>query len=110
MQNQTVRPSQIERYAVDSSNIKSMGYHDGIAVVEFANGQIYAYRMEDREWEKFSLAESKGKYFNSAVRGRFPAEKLTGKCKVCGDDPQLIGQSCAKCGGLVLAVDKVHKE
>lgn len=110
MQNEAVKPAKIERFLVDSSNIKSVGYSDGICVVEFQNGHIYAYAMEHREFEKFALAESKGRYFNTAIRGRFEGVKLTGKCKVCGADPQLIGEPCATCGGLVLAVDKVHKE
>ncbi len=101
----------IDRYAVDSSTIKAIGYEDGICVVEFANGSLFSYAMEHREFEKFAGAESKGKYFNQAIRGKFAGTKLTGKCATCGA-LGIIGETCpeATCGGDVRAVDRVHKE
>lgn len=102
----------IERFALDSSSIKSAGYGEGHLVVEFSSGDLFAYAMEHREFLKFAEAESKGKYFASAIKGRFPGTKLTGKCATCLGIG-IIGQACtatAGCGGPVRAVDRVHKE
>lgn len=103
----------IERFAVDSSSITSVGYSEaeGVCVVQFTSGHLYAYPMAHAEFEKFALAESKGKYFNTAIKGRFAGEKLTGRCGKCGSEPEIIGEACGDCGSaMVRAIDSVHKE
>lgn len=99
----------MERFALDSSTIKGAGYGEGHLVVEFNNGNLYAYPMEHGEFLKFAEAESKGRYFNTAIRGRFQGVKLTGKCRECGAVGVLV-VACEKCGGDVLEVDRIHKE
>ncbi len=98
MQTEGTLKHKIERFDVDSSSIKSAGYSDGVCVVQFANGHLYAYAMEHAEFEKFALAESKGRYFNTAIKGRFQGEKLTGRCGKCGSEPEIIGVKCSECG------------
>ena len=100
----------IERFPADSSMIKSMGYGDGVAVVEFPNGHLFAYEMSHAEWSKWRDSESKGKYFNQVIKGRVTGDKLTGKCASCGSEPELLGELCADCGGLIRAIDTAHKE
>lgn len=101
--------SEVERFPVDSSMIKSMGYGAGAVVVEFPNGHLFAYEMPHAEWEKFRDAESLGKYFNTVIKGRVTGEKLTGRCADCGSEPEVIGEPCADCDGLVRAIDTTHK-
>jgi len=100
----------IPRYAVDSSTIKSIGYDVGVCVVEFVNGNLYAYPMNVEDFEAFAWAESKGRWFNTMIRGKFAGEKLTGKCSQCGSEPEVLAVPCPECGGVVRQVDKVHKE
>lgn len=107
----TLKRHEIERYAIDSSSIKSAGYSDGLLIVEFINGHLYAYAMPHAEFEKFAAAESKGRYFNQTIKGRFNGEKLTGRCGGCGSEPEVIGEPCRQCGAaMVRAIDTVHKE
>lgn len=100
--NQTLTAA-IERFAVDSSTIKSVGYADGLLVVEFQNGHLYSYVMPAEDFEAFARAESKGSYFNKNIRGKFTGEKLTGACAACLAQPLVIGSVCA-CGGAVVAI------
>lgn len=100
----------IERFAVDSSNLKSIGYDGAVCVVEFGNGHLYAYPMPQAEFDRFAAAESKGRYFNQEIRSKVPGEKLTGQCAGCGKSPTIIAEPCPSCGGVVRAIDKVHKD
>src|SRR5687767_13734539 len=94
----TLRKDQIERFKVDSSNLESVGYQDGVCVVEFKAGHLYAYAMTPEQFERFAKAESKGRYFNAEIRNKYAGEKLTGRCGKCGSEPEVIGQPCAECG------------
>lgn len=105
-----VAAHEIERFAVDSSSLKSVGYADGVCVCEFVNGHLYAYPMAHAEFEKFALAESKGRYFNQSIKGKFAGEKLTSRCGKCGSEPEVVGLPCRECTSVILAMDLVHKE
>lgn len=94
----TLKPQTIERFAVDSSSLKSIGYQDGTLVIEFSSGDVYAYAMTAEAFEAFAAAESKGKYFAANIRGKVPGSKLTGQCPKCGSAPQFIGDMCDECG------------
>lgn len=108
---ETLKRHQIERFAVDSSSLKSVGYSEGVCVCEFVNGHLYAYPMAHAEFEKFALAESKGRYFNQVIKGKMAGEKLTGRCGACGSEPEVIGEPCSDCGAtMVRAIDTTHKE
>ena len=107
-----VIPAQIERFGIQSSTIKSAGYERGVFVLEFHNGSVFAYKDFDiATFEAFAQAESKGKFFNQEIRGKYQGEKITGKCASCGAEPHIIGGLCPVCGtGLVREVDRVHRE
>ncbi len=96
--NEALKPQTIERFAVDSSNIKSIGYEGGVCVVEFSSGDIFAYTMPTEAFESFAAAESKGKYFAAHIRGKVSGSKLTGQCPKCGSAPEFIGETCSDCG------------
>ncbi len=101
----------IERFAIDSSSIKTAGYDHGTLCVEFTSGHLYAYQVPAEVFEAFASAESKGRFFGTQIRGKFTSAKLTGKCSACGSEPQIIGETCPECGcDTVRAIDTTHKE
>lgn len=105
------KPHLITRYAVDSGTIKTIGYEDGTCVIEFNNGNLFAYPMSDEDFQAFARAESKGRHFNQHIRGKIAGTKLTGQCGDCSFSPVVIGALCSNCGtGVGRAVDKLHKE
>lgn len=62
----------MNREAVASSSIKSIG-HDGVHMeVEFHNGKIYRYPDFPAEAHaQFVGAESVGRHFNQEIRGKY---------------------------------------
>jgi hypothetical protein len=70
----------MERTAVESSSLRSIGYDPGTRVleVEFSSGRIYSYSdvpPETHDW----LMRSKGKggYFNRMIRDRYAMRDVT---------------------------------
>ncbi len=69
----------IERQPVKSSHLKSVGYNEETEEleVEFQSGEVYRYlKVPPVVYEELLSAESKGKYFNSRIRGMYQVEKL----------------------------------
>lgn len=69
----------MERTAVTSSNIQSVGYDPATETleVEFIHGGIYHYTgVQSGELEGLMSAESHGTYFNANIKGRYPYAKL----------------------------------
>ncbi len=69
----------IERSPVKSSHLKSVGYNEKAQEleIEFQSGEIYRYfKVPPVVFEELNSAESKGKYFNSRIRGMYEVEKL----------------------------------
>jgi len=67
----------MERLPVKSSNIKTIGYKEGILEVEFTSGSVYQYNEVPQEiYVNILEAESKGKYFAKVVRPKFKAVKI----------------------------------
>jgi hypothetical protein len=72
----------MQREAVDSSNIASIGFSKGppaILEIEFKGGGVYQYTSDDdkiveNHYNQLKLAESKGKHFTAHIR-RDPALK-----------------------------------
>jgi hypothetical protein len=60
----------MERQAVDSSNIRSIGYdpETWTLEVEFTTGAVYQYECEPELAQAFLDAESKGKFFAQHIR------------------------------------------
>lgn len=107
----TKKPHQIERLKVDSTTIAEVGYEDGVLVVMFTSGHLYAYQVTPAQFEAFAQATSKGSHFNREIKGKVSGQKLTGACPECGSTPEIIGEVCTDCGvGIVRAIDSTHKE
>ncbi|HKE44224.1 MAG TPA: KTSC domain-containing protein [Steroidobacteraceae bacterium] len=65
------------RLPVQSSNLASIGYHDGVLHIEFSSGTVYEYRDVPVElYEAFVDAPSVGKFYAAFIRGKFPSTKL----------------------------------
>lgn len=71
------------RLAVQSSNLKSVGYDVKTAIleVEFVNLSVYQYeRVPSTVWAEFrrrmGSGESIGKYFNAHVRSSYTFTKI----------------------------------
>lgn len=91
----------IPREVLTSSNIASAGYDPerSILAIEFTSGAIYHFgsvTLEDAV--AFYGSESKGRYFNQQIKGKFPGAKVTGDCPACGDRHGWIGETCDACG------------
>lgn len=71
----------IARRPVVSSMMRSAGYDDAHAVleIEFVTGQVYRYHaVPRREWHGLMQAESKGRYFDSYLRDKYPMVRVQG--------------------------------
>lgn len=65
----------VEMVKVDSSNIKAVGYQNGDLYVEYGNG-IYKYvGVPKNLFEGLVGANSKGKYMNEEIKGKFAHTK-----------------------------------
>jgi len=64
----------IKRVPVDSTNLRSVGYHRGERVleIEFKVGSVYRYRAVPlKVYEALMRADSKGRHFSRQIRGRY---------------------------------------
>ena len=67
----------MNREAVRSTNIRSIGWEKNILEIEFLSGEIYQCIGVPHEiWEGFQSAESKGKFFYGVIRGQYRVERL----------------------------------
>ena len=69
----------MERVAVSSSNLSSVGYDPDSQTleIEFHHGGVYQYAGVPREvFEGLISAESQGKYFHANIKNRYPYTKL----------------------------------
>lgn len=116
----THKPSEartIERLAVDSSNLKSIGYSEDrkILAIEFASsGHVLHYDGVPLDvFEALGKAESRGQYYARNIKGKYPARPMTGLCPKCAI-LGYIGEQCAgfegaACDGIVREIDRTHK-
>ena len=68
----------IVRLPVKSSLIASVGYskHALVLAIEFSSGAVYEYDDVPAEcFEQLVQAESCGRFFNRAIRDRFPCRR-----------------------------------
>jgi len=104
---------EIPRGAVTSSNIASIGYNAPTQqlAVEFKSGAIFHYDGVLLEVaQRFDEATSKGRFFITDIKGRYRAERMTGKCPACGD-VGWVARMCADCGTKTYArLDTEHVE
>lgn len=69
----------MERNYVASSNIASIGYHEGSQTleVEFQNGTVYQYyNVPLSMYENMMHAPSKGQFLNLYIRNSFPYSRV----------------------------------
>jgi hypothetical protein len=65
---------------VDSSAIAAVGYDTGPQrlLVTFNSGRTYAYYgVSSQSYYDFTIANSKGRFFNQAVKGRYAYRRLS---------------------------------
>lgn len=109
----------IERLPIDSSNLKAVGYdvERQILSVEFhptAGNELgsifHYYGVPLTLFEDMGVAESRGRFYATQVRGKFTGKPMTGKCPECGA-VGLIGEACGYCdAGVIREIDRTHKE
>jgi KTSC domain-containing protein len=69
----------VDRLAVRSSNIRSIGYDEALMTleVEFKTGSIYQYLAVPKSvLDRFMLAPSKGRFFDLYIRERFRTVRI----------------------------------
>jgi len=69
----------IARRPVASSMMRSAGYDETHAVleIEFVTGNVYRYHaVSQREWHGLMEAPSKGRYFDTHIRDKYPARRV----------------------------------
>lgn len=90
----------IEQHPCESSNIAARGYdvERQVLAVTFKSGAAWHYGGVTPELAmEFMQAPSAGRFFVANIKGKFPAEKMTGPCPRCGDTG-IVGMKCDDCG------------
>lgn len=70
----------MRRHGVESSAIRSVGYDDGLAVleVEFTSGDVYRYHAVPASVHRALMdAESRGRYFVADIRDVYPTVRVS---------------------------------
>lgn len=92
------QPVQLE--SVQSSALIGYGYDAAreVLAVQFPKGPIWHYAQVSPDVAaEFGAATSKGQFFASTIKGRFPGRRVTGPCKSCKAEGY-VGETCADCG------------
>lgn len=90
----------IPQEPVRSSNLASIGYdaEKQILAVTFKSGDLWHYAGVPLALAiELGGAPSKGTFYSTHIKGKFSAEKLTGRCPKCGDKGR-IDTTCTDCG------------
>jgi hypothetical protein len=69
----------MQRVTVESTTLGSAGHDDQAAVLElqFRNGTVYQYSLVPQQvYRDLLQAESKGRFFNHNIRGKFPYQRI----------------------------------
>jgi uncharacterized protein len=62
----------MQRTPVQSSNVQSIGYENGVLEIQFHNGGIYQYfDVPAQIHQALMAASSKGKFFAQNIRGAY---------------------------------------
>lgn len=63
---------------VNSSNINAICYEGNDLLVEYKSGTKYRYKgVPKNTYDDFMNAESKGRFMNESVKGKFEYERLS---------------------------------
>jgi hypothetical protein len=66
----------MDRQEVVSSVIGAVGYTH-VLEIKFASGRVYQYyNVPEKIFQEMLSAESKGKYFNTHIRSKFPYQEI----------------------------------
>ena len=66
----------MDRQEVVSSVIEAIG-HARVLEIKFESGRIYQYyNVPEDIYEELFKSESKGKYFNANIRGKYPYREV----------------------------------
>lgn len=68
----------MNRQAVESSNLVSVGYDPYLAIleIEFRGGRVYQYGgVPEQLYHEPMRAPSKGRFFNARIKGWYPEER-----------------------------------
>jgi hypothetical protein len=61
---------------IESTVIQAAGYAR-VLEIEFQSGRIYQYyEVDEAVYQAFLESDSKGRYFNAHIRGRFPYREI----------------------------------
>ena len=106
----------VPRYGVDSKAFAAIGYdvERQILSIEFNSGHIWHYRTVPNDaFQAFAGAPSRGSWFAKYIRGKFPAEQMTGLCPQCVKTTEpvigLVGEQCKTCKSEIRAVEAHRK-
>ena len=67
----------MRREPVESSNLATVGFSDGVLEIEFRHGGVYQYfNVSASVYEALMSAESKGKYFHQFIREKYPYNRI----------------------------------
>lgn len=69
----------MELTAIESSNIKAVGYNDDEQElhVQFNSGKTYSYaEVPQQVYDDFMAAESKGKFFFASIKSKFESTEV----------------------------------
>jgi hypothetical protein len=65
----------MEREPSTSSNIKSVGYEDGVMEVEFKGGSVYRYHVPKEVYEAFKASGFRGGHFHKNIKSLYEGTK-----------------------------------
>ncbi len=67
----------MKRQNVTSSDIRSIGYENGILEIEFNSGGIYQYTGVPLEtYKRLMSASSHGTYFHAHIKDKYPTIRI----------------------------------
>ncbi|MEY8212964.1 MAG: KTSC domain-containing protein [Colwellia sp.] len=66
----------MERIAVDSSNVVSVGYDEGTLEVEFNSGIYCYYDVPEHIFDELMASDSKGSYLHRNVKSSYSYERV----------------------------------
>jgi hypothetical protein len=66
----------MEKQTLESTVVRAAGYTH-VLEIEFLNGRIYQYfEVPKTIYTEFLDSDSKGRYFNAHIRGKFPYREI----------------------------------
>lgn len=68
----------MNRIPVISSNVKSIGFEDGVLEVEFHHGNVYQYMgVPEHVYNDFMNSDSKGRFVHKHLKDRYTTIRIS---------------------------------